>query len=98
MFLVNRFAAAMDMTAAGTSAPIEIAAKAKPANQLGNSRLISAGTAPFAPINLDRKSTRLNSSHQIISYAVFCLKKKERDLINLERGLHVFVEPAVQSW
>src|SRR5258708_10170782 len=25
---------------------------------------------------LDRKSTRLNSSHQIISYAVFCLKKK----------------------
>src|SRR5438552_12742786 len=26
--------------------------------------------------NEDRKSTRLNSSHQIISYAVFCLKKK----------------------
>src|SRR5258708_12642090 len=25
---------------------------------------------------VDRKSTRLNSSHQIISYAVFCLKKK----------------------
>src|SRR5258708_12718949 len=28
----------------------------------------------------DRKSTRLNSSHQIISYAVFCLKKKNRRL------------------
>src|SRR5258708_15326192 len=28
--------------------------------------------------NLDRKSTRLNSSHQIISYAVFCLKKKKK--------------------
>src|SRR5258708_30543808 len=27
--------------------------------------------------NEDRKSTRLNSSHQIISYAVFCLKKKK---------------------
>src|SRR5438552_14133099 len=27
---------------------------------------------------LDRKSTRLNSSHQIISYAVFCLKKKTK--------------------
>src|SRR5258708_31651835 len=27
--------------------------------------------------NKDRKSTRLNSSHQIISYAVFCLKKKK---------------------
>src|SRR5207244_8329898 len=27
----------------------------------------------------DRKSTRLNSSHQIISYAVFCLKKKKEE-------------------
>src|SRR5437588_3815148 len=27
---------------------------------------------------LDRKSTRLNSSHTVISYAVFCLKKKKR--------------------
>src|SRR5207244_8978341 len=30
---------------------------------------------------LDRKSTRLNSSHQIISYAVFCLKKKTKRYI-----------------
>src|SRR5258708_18505249 len=29
-------------------------------------------------VGVDRKSTRLNSSHQIISYAVFCLKKKKR--------------------
>src|SRR5947208_13574914 len=29
----------------------------------------------------DRKSTRLNSSHQIISYAVFCLKKKKKKRI-----------------
>src|SRR2546430_6206893 len=28
---------------------------------------------------IDRKSTRLNSSHSQISYAVFCLKKKKRD-------------------
>src|SRR5260221_2880423 len=28
----------------------------------------------------DRKSTRLNSSHTVISYAVFCLKKKTREL------------------
>src|SRR5207244_8597944 len=28
--------------------------------------------------NIDRKSTRLNSSHQIISYAVFCLKKTKK--------------------
>src|SRR5258708_26326497 len=32
----------------------------------------------FAPYLPDRKSTRLNSSHQIISYAVFCLKKKNK--------------------
>src|SRR5256885_6374582 len=31
----------------------------------------------FGPSNLDRKSTRLNSSHLVISYAVFCLKKKK---------------------
>src|SRR5438552_2609859 len=30
------------------------------------------------PWGIDRKSTRLNSSHQIISYAVFCLKKKRK--------------------
>src|SRR5207244_12638148 len=29
-------------------------------------------------VERDRKSTRLNSSHQIISYAVFCLKKKKQ--------------------
>src|SRR5438034_8540911 len=30
----------------------------------------------------DRKSTRLNSSHTVISYAVFCLKKKKKKKIN----------------
>src|SRR5256885_3080156 len=29
--------------------------------------------------SVDRKSTRLNSSHLVISYAVFCLKKKKKD-------------------
>src|SRR5256885_11952837 len=32
-----------------------------------------------SPMNADRKSTRLNSSHLVISYAVFCLKKKTRE-------------------
>src|SRR5437879_6868057 len=36
-----------------------------------------AGEAVFA--QLDRKSTRLNSSHRCISYAVFCLKKKKKE-------------------
>src|SRR3712207_7331645 len=31
--------------------------------------------------NIDRKSTRLNSSHANISYAVFCLKKKKKNII-----------------
>src|SRR5256885_5312508 len=33
------------------------------------------------PYATDRKSTRLNSSHLVISYAVFCLKKKNRKLV-----------------
>src|SRR5258708_25115788 len=44
-------------------------------------------------IDEDRKSTRLNSSHQIISYAVFCLKKKKNKeehqcLSNVFRPMH----------
>src|SRR2546429_1309733 len=34
------------------------------------------------PATQDRKSTRLNSSHGYISYAVFCLKKKKKKLID----------------
>src|SRR5947208_7789170 len=44
------------------------------------------------PNRQDRKSTRLNSSHQIISYAVFCLKKKNTRTstsnITKQRSLH----------
>src|SRR2546426_4862661 len=35
-----------------------------------------------SPIDTDRKSTRLNSSHLVISYAVFCLKKKKKNTTN----------------
>src|SRR5690349_23072653 len=34
----------------------------------------------FPHISIDRKSTRLNSSHVEISYAVFCLKKKKKNI------------------
>src|SRR5690606_40486050 len=37
---------------------------------------VATPTGPEAPVS-DRKSTRLNSSHVKISYAVFCLKKKK---------------------
>src|SRR2546426_2203039 len=36
----------------------------------------------------DRKSTRLNSSHLVISYAVFCLKKKTRTAVTAVPRLH----------
>src|SRR5258708_17868368 len=41
---------------------------------------------------IDRKSTRLNSSHQIISYAVFCLKKKKTNSPNKVSGLVACIE------
>src|SRR5438477_6033777 len=39
------------------------------------------------PRDTDRKSTRLNSSHMSISYAVFCLKKKKKKKIDNEHCL-----------
>src|SRR5690348_17767791 len=36
----------------------------------------------------DRKSTRLNSSHPSISYAVFCLKKKKKNTLNIKIREH----------
>src|SRR6266496_6455933 len=38
----------------------------------------AVGSAASVPSETDRKSTRLNSSHVEISYAVFCLKKKKK--------------------
>src|SRR2546430_9990266 len=49
---------------------------------------ISIGT-----MNGDRKSTRLNSSHSQISYAVFCLKKKKKqDIIVLRVQVYIYDE------
>src|SRR5205085_9242485 len=46
-------------------------------------------------ISKDRKSTRLNSSHSQISYAVFCLKKKKKNNIFIVLFLH---KPAFTRW
>src|SRR2546426_5386680 len=52
--------------------------------QLGRDRAVHRGRLGIpggghADVWADRKSTRLNSSHLVISYAVFCLKKKKKD-------------------
>src|SRR5256885_8823882 len=51
---------------------------------------------PTTPVRLrpDRKSTRLNSSHLVISYAVFCLKKKKNDTPSILQSLtlvHIYI-------
>src|SRR3712207_7596275 len=59
-----------------------------PVGELTSDELLACGLSPEAidPCeggpsgpSLDRKSTRLNSSHANISYAVFCLKKKKKE-------------------
>src|SRR5256885_10890812 len=47
------------------------------AGELRGAPPVAAGRAPAQGPG-DRKSTRLNSSHLVISYAVFCLKKKKK--------------------
>src|SRR5256885_9445685 len=51
-----------------------LAAEAAGLAELERSRTVRDRSSPASPA--DRKSTRLNSSHLVISYAVFCLKKK----------------------
>src|SRR5688572_32733053 len=46
----------------------------------------SARSPAFVMTPADRKSTRLNSSHSQISYAVFCLKKKNKNIVTTEKN------------
>src|SRR2546427_9541983 len=64
--------------------PWKAGAKAAKLNPLGKvpALLLDDGRTLFDSrviVGLDRKSTRLNSSHSQISYAVFCLKKKKKN-------------------
>src|SRR3712207_8839321 len=56
-----------------------------PREGLGGPRLPSPSPPCRKSYHSDRKSTRLNSSHANISYAVFCLKKKKKDTLHIER-------------
>src|SRR2546430_8135854 len=52
--------------------------------------LVIGAAAHLVLLAVDRKSTRLNSSHSQISYAVFCLEKKTTNTlwhVNLDRGI-----------
>src|SRR5437879_10198319 len=46
-------------------------------------KILKAAGVSFGVMQEDRKSTRLNSSHRCISYAVFCLKKKKKQRYRL---------------
>src|SRR5258707_1892144 len=61
----------LEAAAGGQSSP-------KPAILFRGKQEIVLPALRIAPTSLDRKSTRLNSSHANISYAVFCLKKKNQ--------------------
>src|SRR5437899_9451003 len=62
-------------SSASTASPSEmLGTRPSARSRIGWTRLIEPG---YARTSLDRKSTRLNSSHLGISYAVFCLKKKK---------------------
>src|SRR5256885_12299844 len=54
----------------------------------------SGAPAPSDKVPEDRKSTRLNSSHLVISYAVFCLKKKKINHITLPARLRSLLGPS----
>src|SRR2546430_9448432 len=57
----------------------------KPCAPMSASRSAPARSPPAPTCWADRKSTRLNSSHSQISYAVFCLKKKKHPISDRKR-------------
>src|SRR5689334_23704230 len=65
-----------------------------PSPTTARSRLVSTlqhwsrGLNTSVHVNPDRKSTRLNSSHSSISYAVFCLKKKKKTKLLVHHVTH----------
>src|SRR3712207_7211462 len=58
----------------------------------------NVGRSGFGPIPLDRKSTRLNSSHANISYAVFCLKKSQKSGELMHTPSQVLVSELVTAY
>src|SRR5438034_8775021 len=59
-------------------------------------RRLFAGRSPT--FEADRKSTRLNSSHTVISYAVFCLKKKKKESLMKIQKIGYETMPYNDTW
>src|SRR5947207_8919090 len=57
--------------------PMRSSSPASPSNAAADRRAHGIEVPDTVGAAVDRKSTRLNSSHTVISYAVFCLKKKK---------------------
>src|SRR2546421_8603760 len=62
----------------GMAATRTVPARDTPGLAIGYGRRVPGRGVRIRSPNRDRKSTRLNSSHDQISYAVFCLKKKKK--------------------
>src|SRR3989449_7582237 len=70
---------------------------------LGSRKRQAGGVSWYAPLvetgGQDRKSTRLNSSHGYISYAVFCLKKKKKkNQINIVDDRYYIRDESQDNW
>src|SRR5438045_6668623 len=65
----------------------------------GNHLSFRRSRAPRPSADTDRKSTRLNSSHLGISYAVFCLKKKKKHEHHnhVSTGMHANISECIQK-
>src|SRR2546430_7806207 len=77
-----------------TASRAAIFAMGKPVALLASAELRE--TRGFISIT-DRKSTRLNSSHSQISYAVFCLKKKKKLINNFSKKKHRYLFNQINS-
>src|SRR3712207_7446450 len=80
------FRSRRDRRRAGAGPPARGRPAAAVTSRLGElvERLRPPGAHPLARVRPDRKSTRLNSSHAHISYAVFCLKRKTSHALYLQ--------------
>src|SRR5256885_9651278 len=74
--------------------------RSRMALQRGEEVFGECGGSPGGPATIapDRKSTRLNSSHLVISYAVFCLKKKNAVVPMLRRLLEIVLTWLARIW